>query len=471
MTALSQLARSSAFRLLLVYLALFVAVAVAAVVTMVGDASEFVARQALQTVAAEVRALREQYRIGGVDLLKEAVANRSQAGGTGLYLLAGTDGKRIAGNLAVVPTSLSAGSRPAAFSFNREAEQPEVARLGLGSRVDVPGGIVLIVARDITEEQEQIDRIRRKLLFGLAAISVLGALGAAAVSHAIQRRIDAITKTSSRIMSGDLSGRIPVLGHGRELDQVAASLNEMLERIELLVEEVKEVSDNVAHDLKTPLTRLRARAEAALADPRGETALRAGLEGTIEDADELMRTFNALLSIARLEAGVRAGERENVDLGDLVAGVCELYQPAAEEAGLRLLLNAERGVCANVHRQLIVQAVANLIDNAIKYGRPAVAGPAPVIEVSVVGKGAGALISVGDRGPGVPKEQLDRVLKRFVRLEASRSQPGSGLGLSLVAAIARHHGGRIALIDNSPGLRIEIELPALAAAGVPGEEA
>ena len=459
MTALRELARSSAFRLLLVYLSLFLVAAGGAVVTMVADAGELVARQALQTIAAEVRALREQYRIGGADLLREAVLARSQAGGTGIYLLVGQDGKRIAGNLKAVPAELADRQKPVAFAFNREGEAAENSRLGLASRVEVPGGAVLVVGRDITEEQEHVDRIRRKLLVGLVGIAAIGVAGAAFVAGAIQKRIAGIVGTSSRIMAGDLTGRLPVLGNGRELDRVAESLNGMLERIERLVAEVKEVSDNVAHDLKTPLTRLRARAEAALGDPRGEAAMRAGLERTIEDADELIRTFNALLSIARLEAGVRSGDRERVDLADLVAGVCDLYHPAAEEAGLRLVNHTEADIEVRVNRQLIVQALANLIDNAIKYGRPVGPSGLPQIEVSAVRHGNMAVISVGDHGAGVPPDQVDRVLKRFVRLEESRTEPGSGLGLSLVAAIVRYHGGTISLGDNTPGLRIEIGLP------------
>lgn len=467
MTVLKGVARSSAFRLLLVYLALFLAAAGAAVVTIVADAGEVVARQALQTVAAEVRALREQYRIGAMDLLGQAVSARVEAGGTGLYLLIGQDGKRIAGNMTAVPSALTSSGKPVAFEYMRQGGD-STARLGLGSRVDVPGGLVLVVARDITEEQQQVEGLRRKLLAGIAVLALVGVLGAWIVARAIQKRIAGIIGTSSRIMSGDLTGRIPMLGDGRELDQVAESLNVMLERIERLVGEVKEVSDNVAHDLKTPLTRLRARAEAALSDPKGEAAMRAGLERTIEDADELIRTFNALLSIARLEAGVRTGDRESIDFGELVSGVCELYRPAAEEAGLRLDAHTEASVRVRGNRQLVVQALANLIDNAIKYGRPAEEAAVGGIEVKVARTGDEAMISVGDHGTGIPGEQMKRVLKRFVRLEESRTQPGSGLGLSLVAAIVRHHGGRIALRDNSPGLRVEIVLPL---AREPGGEA
>jgi signal transduction histidine kinase len=237
----------------------------------------------------------------------------------------------------------------------------------------------------------------------------------------------------------------------------------MLARIEQLMAGLREVSDNIAHDLKTPLNRLRNRVEGALREPYGEPVYREALERTIEEADGLIKTFNALLSIARIEAGAGGENRETLDVSTLLRDVAELYEPVAEERGLVLKAEADAPIMVRADRQLLGQAIANLIDNAIKYGTAEVAGNGagaePEVEVRVEAKGPVAEIVVTDRGPGVPAADRERVLGRFVRLEASRSEPGSGLGLSLVAAVARLHGGSLRLEDNEPGLRVILALP------------
>jgi signal transduction histidine kinase len=251
----------------------------------------------------------------------------------------------------------------------------------------------------------------------------------------------------------------------------------MLARIEQLMAGLREVSDNIAHDLKTPLNRLRNRVEEALREPHNEVAYRHALERTIEEADELIKTFNALLSIARLEAGAGGENRETLDVSALVHDVAELYEPVAEERGITLKSDVAEPIVMRADRQLLGQAIANLIDNALKYGAPSKAhggnGLAPEVEVRARAVNGGVEIVVTDRGPGVPAPDRGRVLDRFVRLEASRSEPGSGLGLSLVAAVARLHGGSLRLEDNEPGLRVVLTLPKEEDAlvnGVPAEE-
>jgi signal transduction histidine kinase len=266
-------------------------------------------------------------------------------------------------------------------------------------------------------------------------------------------------------MGGNLSSRIPLNGSGDELDRLSVSLNAMLARIEELMGSLREVSDNIAHDLKTPLTRLRNRAEQALRSTEGAEAYRDGLTKTIEEADDLIKTFNSLLLIARLEAGAVAESMSAIDPAAIIGDIAELYEPVAEEAGLKLEVFAEPGLRVVVNRELLSQAAANLVDNAIKYSADAARGAAASgtgrvgIAIALRRVGDSAEIAVADHGPGIAPEDRERALRRFVRLEKSRSQPGSGLGLSLVAAVARLHGGAVRLEDNAPGLKVVLTLP------------
>jgi signal transduction histidine kinase len=289
------------------------------------------------------------------------------------------------------------------------------------------------------------------------------------------RRIDAMTGTTQRIMAGDLTGRLPVGRSGDELDRLAENLNAMLERIEALMMGLKEVSDNIAHDLKTPLTRLRNRAEEALAKSGNETEYRNALERTIEESDGLIRTFNALLMIARAESGQARDNMDDFDAADVANGIHELYEPLAEDDGMTLRVKTAFAPLRG-NRELISQALANLVENAIKYGKP-VAAAQPLGADAVIGggnkeiliearsDGGQVLLSVTDHGPGIPEADRRHAVERFVRLEASRTQPGSGLGLSLASAVATLHGGDLTLGDARPGLRATLAIPARAAHG------
>jgi signal transduction histidine kinase len=293
---------------------------------------------------------------------------------------------------------------------------------------------------------------------------VLGAVGALFVARRVLKRIDDISTSAHGIMAGDLTRRLPVSGSGDELDRLAEGLNEMLGRISELMEGLQEVSDNIAHDLRTPLTRLRNHAEAALAFGGDAATYRQALEKTIEESDQLIRIFNALLLIARAEAGGDLGPLQPFDVGEAARSVAELYEPIAEEEGVALIVCVDDGLKIRGNRELIGQAIANLVDNAFKYGAPqkgigeAEARPDVVITARRAGKSV--VLTIADRGPGIAPEDRARVLDRFVRLEGSRSRPGSGLGLSLAAAIARMHGGTVDLEDNQPGLRVRLTLPA-----------
>ncbi|MGE3064739.1 MAG: ATP-binding protein [Hyphomicrobiaceae bacterium] len=470
MTALARLVRSTPFRLALGYAAVFALAGAAIFATFAWRANQLLTTSVVETLGAEITGLREQFEAGGAARLAETVATRVRAPGAALYLLTDAEGRKIAGNLDRLPDRTGPGST--VFRYSAVANGDGRPRLAVGVPVSVPGGFTLLVGRDVEDQRRFASAMQWIAVAGLGLLTALALAGGLLVARSVGRRIDAVNAASQTIMAGDLSQRIPVAGSDDELDRLAVSLNAMLARIEELMEALRQVSDNIAHDLKTPLTRMRNRAEAALRDPRGAEACREGLEHTIEEADDLIRTFNALLRLARLEAGAVADSVAPVDVAAIVHEVGELYEPVTEEAGFRFSVSADKGLTVLANRELIGQAIANLIDNALKYSKVDAVAPAQAqqatpqaaqeVTVTAHRVPSGIEIAVADRGPGIPADDRARALKRFVRLESSRSRPGSGLGLSLVAAVARLHGGELRLEDNAPGLRVVMTLPALA---------
>lgn len=452
---------STPFRLAALAIAAFLLTAAGIVGFLFWQTNDLLTDQVLSSLRAEVQELRHIEAAAGVASVSAAVKARSRPEGPGLYFVADASGAKRAGNLSRLPPEL-AGNDGGTFRYERQEGD---VRLAVALPVDFRDGTRLIVGRDIEEQRAFANRMRTVFLLGFGLLSAAGLAGGLGAGRLLLNRIDAINAASRSIMAGDLSRRIALAGSNDELDGLAQNLNMMLDRIEQLMSGLREVSDNIAHDLKTPLNRLRNRAEAALRDPRGAEIYREGLERTIEEADELIKTFNAMLLVARLEAGALEGETEAFDLGALVRDVAEFYEPVAEENGLDLQVEAGEGPTIVANRHLVSQAVANLIDNAIKYGRSEPAGnAAPPIAVAVRPRERDVEIVVADHGPGISEADRDRALKRFVRLEASRTRPGTGLGLSLVAAVARLHAGTIRLEDNAPGLRAVLVLP-LARAG------
>lgn len=462
MTALDKLGgafKSTAFRLAAMTVAAFLIAAALIIALIFWQTNQVLTSQVLAELKSETGTFEAEHASRGLEGLSAAIAARSAATSRGLYYLSDKGGRKLAGNLSRFPPEVD----PASGGVFRYA--PDIAdptghgHLAVAIAKDV-GGAKLLVGRDVEDQREFAEKLRKIFLVGFGLLALAGLLGGLAVSRLVLARIGKITDTSKSIMSGDLTRRIPVTGDGDELDDLSQNLNAMLGRIEQLMSSLKEVSDNIAHDLKTPLTRLRNKAESALRDPRGAAAYKEGLEHTLEEADELIKTFNALLLVARLEAGAVDENVAVFDLAELVRDVAELYEPVAEEAELDLIIAAEDTANVTANRHLISQAVANLIDNAIKYaahtGGPGNGGP---IEVAVKAQDGLAEVSVGDRGPGISEKDRERVLKRFVRLEQSRTRPGTGLGLSLVAAVARLHKGEIRLEDNRPGLRVVLSLP------------
>ncbi|GJE40790.1 HAMP domain-containing sensor histidine kinase [Methylobacterium persicinum] len=455
----SKLFRTTAFKLSIAYLAVFALCAFLALGYVAWNARAVLDDQIVSTIDAEINGLSEQYNSGGLRRLISVVERRSREPGASLYLVTTANGDHIVGNVASVPAAVLAKPGQSEVSYGRgEANADE--HFAIVQVFTLPGGFRLLVGRD-TEERDRLRAvIGRAFASSLGAVIVLGIIGGWLAASRVLARVDAMTRTTRAIMAGDLDDRLAVAGNGDELDRLATNLNQMLERIGELMQGMREVSDNIAHDLKTPLTRLRNRADDALRRASSADELRAALEAVIDEGDGLIRVFNALLTIARLEAGSASEIMAPLDLGATASGVGELYEALAEDHGLAIETRTEAGVFIEANRELIGQALANLIDNALKYGTPDEGSPAKVL-ISVEARDGFAHLAVADHGPGIPDGEREHVLARFVRLEKSRSRPGFGLGLSLVNAVVRLHRGTLRLADNHPGLRLELTLPLL----------
>ena len=456
MTVRAKLLRTSTFRLAALYLILF-AVSVAALLGYVYlNTAVLLQEQTDYTIQAEVQALSDQYQLRGLSGILDTVQRRSADDTGSVYLLAAPTGQRIAGNLDDLPTVPKDDSSWIEFPLQVQKGAVRENHVARAFYTVLPGGFKLIVGRDVESLRQFASIIRQTIFYALAIALVLGLGGGLLMSRNFLRRVDAITDASRTIMAGNMSGRMPVSGSNDELDRLALALNEMLEQIESLMGAMKEVSSNVAHDLKTPLTRIKARVEAALRSGN-EADYRAALENTVDESDRLLDTFNALLSIARAEAGQARSGLVAVDAGELIADVAELYEPMAEDEGGTLTSSSAPGLMVLGDRQLLAQALTNLLDNALKYG--ARNGETPDITVTGTLEDDKVVITVADHGPGIPPEDRGRVTERFVRLDESRSKPGNGLGLSLVSGVMKLHKGTLLLEDNAPGLKASLVLP------------
>jgi signal transduction histidine kinase len=464
-TALGKLFRTTTFKLTLVYLTVFALFAAFLLGYFALNTRRLITEQITDTVNAEITGLSEQYRLGGIRRLVVVVDARARRPGSSLYLVTTFAGESLAGNVTALPpgTLDNAGWTETGYRRLDEAEaggeHPE--HHALARVFQLPGGFRLLVGRDLDERERLYNIVLSAGRWSIAIVIVLGLAGGLFVTRRVLRRVDAMTETTRTIMHGDLGGRLPVAGTGDELDRLGENLNLMLERIEALMRGLKEVSDNIAHDLKTPLTRLRNRAEQALRSAKSEAEYRAALEATIEESDGLIRTFNALLMIARAESGQARENMSEFDVAEIAHDIGELYEPLAEEKGMTLKVEADAPAPVKGNRELISQALANLVDNSIKYAQPRDAnnGEPSQIVVRALSDGDRILLTVADSGPGIAEADRSRVVERFVRLEKSRSQPGLGLGLSLASAVARLHGGELTLTDNQPGLKSVIALP------------
>ncbi|GBD41000.1 Sensor kinase CusS [bacterium HR39] len=452
-----RLLATATFRLTLAYLGVF-ALSALALLAFVYEASvTFMEQQTRETIAAEARGLEEQYRQRGIVGLRTAITRRARANPdrASLYLLVDADGRWLAGNLDRWPEVEDNGDGTVRFTFTRPGPDGRgERRIATGRVFLVDDRYRLLVGRDVQERADVQHMLINAIVLGGGLVVVIGVLAGFARSRWTLGRLEGINRATRLIMAGDLSRRIQLVGDGDEFDELARNLNLMLDRIEELVRAMREVTDNIAHDLRTPLNRMVSRIELALMGGLDGARARGVLEETLRDAEGLIRTFDALLAITRAESGALEGEHECVELAALARDVAELYEPLAEEKRQRLRVEAEEGVCVEGHPQLLAQALANLVDNAVKYtpegGEVAVrvrGGPRPVLEVA-------------DNGPGIPEADRERARQRFVRLDPGRSTPGNGLGLSLVDAVARLHGAALELDDNRPGLLARLVFPA-----------
>jgi signal transduction histidine kinase len=458
-TALGKLVRTTAFKIVAVYLIIFAIFAAVVIAYLARHTQQLVVSQITETVDAEMRGLQEQFAIGGINRLVDVIEARAQQPGSNLYFVTTFAGVAIVGNVQI-PTGVLDRVGWTEISYRRLEDHEE----GYDSRALVrvavlPGGFRLIVGRDFEERDRLREILAKPARWAVVVLVLMGVAGGLFIARRVLKRIDGMTATSDRIMAGDLTGRLPVAGSGDEFDRLANSLNAMLERIEGLMTGVKNVSDNIAHDLKTPLTRLRNQAEEALRSAKSESDYRAALEATMEESDALIRTFDALLMITRAEAGEVRTHMIDFDAAEMAESVAELYEPLAEEKGVPIVVDAKGPLPVHGNRELLGQALANLVDNAIKHGEPAEDRDGE-IRIAAKAEGGRILLTVADRGQGIPEKDRARVLERFVRLEESRSRPGAGLGLSLAAAVAHLHGGELLLEDNGPGLSVTLAIPA-----------
>jgi signal transduction histidine kinase len=463
-TDLRRLVRTHAFRLAALYFLVFAASVLGVLLFVYWTSADFVERQTEATLDAEITGLAEQYAQRGLSGLVQIVAARS-AGDRGdamLYLITDPDGQPLAGNIAAWPPGVPARTGWLSFAVEARGRGHTETHPARGRLIIIAGGYRLLVGRDISDAAAFRDRVKLTLLWsGLVALGV-GLLGGTAMSRNLLRRVELVNRTSERVMAGNLSDRVPLDGTSDEFDQLAANLNRMLDQIERLMTAMREVTDDVAHDLKTPLARLRARLELALIGPGDAPAQGEAIRAAIDEADRLLATFNALLGIAEAEAGAAWNQTEPLDLSEIARAAAEFYEPVAEEKGFDLALAVEPDVKICGDRHLLSQALANLLDNALKY-----AGGGE-LAIHVYRCAENAVLEVADHGPGIPETDRETVFDRFVRLEPSRSTPGNGLGLSLVRAVAHRHHGAVAVADNCPGanhpgLRVRLEFPLLAA--------
>ena len=462
---LPRIFRTTPFRLTLLFLAVFAAAGSAFLAYIYVATAGQVYGGADARVARETQSLEAIYQAHGFVGLNRAVIERSSAEHPMLYLLMTPGGASVSGSIAVSPIETFHPPRTwASFTLTQPGEQGgTVRRAARGEEVRLSGGERLFVGADIGEAESYVRKIMHAVWGAGALILILGLVGGILVSRNVSRSIAGLTAVIDAARGGDISARATVREAGDEYDELATGLNDMLDRLEKSMGGLRHAGDAIAHDLRSPLTRLRARLEAATIDVEaGRIDARAALHQAVDDADGVLRTFNTVLAIARLESAAEPPSGAAFDPGALALSVAELYEPLCEDKAIAFDTELARGLQLTAHRDFVAQALANILDNAVKYTPEGGA-----ITLRVRRRSSGDIeMSVTDTGPGISEEDRGRVAQRFVRLENSRSEPGVGLGLSLVAAVARAHKGRLELDEGpgsldgrGPGLRVALVFP------------
>jgi signal transduction histidine kinase len=447
--------RSTSLRLAALYTAAFaLSVVILGAITLVTTRAALT-KQFDARISAEASALAQEFRAEGLSGVVQAVREREQTPGALDYGLEGPRGEPLAGRLAGSRTPLGWSELPKRQSRG-ETESIRVLTTTL------PEGYRLVIGDDDERTEALQGAVVQGFAWAFAGVVVLGILGGYGLSHNVHRRLAAMSGAAEAIIDGDLARRIPVRDSDDDLDRLAATFNRMLERIAALMESLRQVSNDIAHDLRTPLTRLRQRLEAiqSLATPAERAEATAG---ALDDVDAILDTFAGLLRIAQIEGGARRAAFRPIDLTALAHTVVEAFAPSAEDAGQSLWLAGDEPLLVEGDRELLTQMLVNLIENALRH-----AGASAQVWVRTARHGEAVLLAVADNGPGVPEAERQRIFDRFYRLERSRSTPGSGLGLALVAAIARLHGAAVSLADAGPGLEVSITFPAAAKPGTLG---
>jgi len=451
----------TAIRLSIAFTVIFGIMSVLIVLYMTGSTVGILRRQIQTSINTEIADLVQIYETGGLNQFFRTIERAAAAPGANLYVVADPAGQIIAANIGDIESGVidRDGWTRHPFKYSRLRDRGQVTYNAVARVFPLPNGMRLLIGRDLGEPERYRAVVGRSLIVSLLAMLLFGLSTWLFVGRRALKRLDMVGRSAERILSGDRHERLPVTGAGDEFDRISERLNAMLDRIERLDEGLRQVSDNIAHDLKTPLTRLRNKADAALTKP--QTSSQAIYE-IIADTDRIIKTFDALLMISRVESGSAAAELSPLDLSALVADFSELYEPVAEEAGFSTEIAVQPDIRIRGNRELLSQALSNLAENALKYGFEE--SGARELSISVSAENHNAHIVVADRGPGIAPADRERATERFARLEKSRTLPGNGLGLSLARAVTELHGGSLVLEDNLPGLRSKLVLPLAAEA-------
>jgi len=452
----TKLFKSSTFRLALIYMALFSLSVLLLLGFIYWSTAGYMLRQTEATIEAEITGLAERYDLSGLPGLSKIISDRltRQKAGRSVYLLADQQFKPILGNLRSWPQVQPSEQGWISFKVDSDQSDDAVKHKNLARVFHLRGGFHLLVGRDVNDLEETQRLIREALFWGLLITIVLALVGGAMMSRTMMHRIEAINTTCRQIMDGDLTRRIPRTGGDDDFDRLVDMLNRMLDQIEELMQGVRQVTNNIAHDLRTPLTRLRRRLDMLRQVNNAAERHDELLEQAINEADGLLTTFKALLRISEVESGSRRGGFKDVDMSGLLDDLLDFYAPLSDEKGQSLATEVVPSRPIQGDRDLLFQAFANILDNSIKY-TPASGS----ISLTMHDQPDQLQVVVSDSGPGIPSEAREKIFERFYRLETSRSSPGNGLGLSLVSAIINLHHGRIELSDNQPGLKLAITLP------------